>query len=371
MKKILFAALAVTTLFASCNKDNNDGTTLQGEEAKIIVNISTPEQRVAGVAPTGDNTISSYVIFAFDASGGLVGTANGSAASQELTTTTAAKEIYVVANAPLSALGSISNKQSLLDYATNLYQASTSNSQYTARWATGNSNITSFTQNGSGDFVATVTVAMKFIAARITIAIDNQMTNYVATATDGSFVLKGVTVLNATSTSKIFGTSLVPASPSYYAGVAMSGFVYAPTTTVQSFLRNAISAGVPNSAGYHFYVFENAATAVNQFPTIVTLEGEYDGQPVYHSIHLAAYEQFAAGSSSMTASVLRGNSYNLTFKLTGNAKKSADGGGDGGGGDYPGDTGGDDDPTTPNVSAKCTVNLSISDWTAVTLIKQF
>ena len=363
MKKMFFAALAATMMFASCSKDNNEAIAPQGEGAKVIVNINTPESKAAGTAATGDNTITSYSIFIFDATGALVGSANGSASSQEVTTTTKAKDVYVLANAPVGVLGSISNKAALLAYTTNLDQSLVpANSQYSARWATGSAAIASFTQNGSGAFEAAVSVAMKFIAARITVTIDNAMTNYNATATDGSYVMKGVSVLNATSASLLYGSSLIPGTSGYYSGILMTGFAYAPTTVVKTFLRDVIPAGVPNTSGYHFYVFENAATAVGQFPTIVTIEGEYDGQPVYHAIHLAAYEQFATGS--MTASVLRGNSYNLTFKLTGNAKKDD-------GGSYPGDTGGSDDPTEPLVSAKCTVSLSINDWTPVNLVKNF
>ena len=360
MKKVFFAALAVTFMFASCNKEDNGIP--EGKDAKLIVQVETPKTKATGAAETTDNTITGYEILVFDASGTNIGYVTGSALTQEVTTTTNAKEVYVIANAPASLFSATTSKATLLAYVTDLDQATAANSQYTKRWATGSAAVSPFTQSGA-NFVATATVAMDFIAARITVTIDNQMTGYNGAATDGSFVLKGVSVLNATSASKLYGTSLVSGS-AFYAGINMTGFTYIPTTySVKSFLRDAITAGVPNAAGYHFYVFENAATAATAFPTIVVIEGEYDNLPIYLPIHLAAYEQFATGS--MTASMLRGNSYDLTFKLTGDATIT-------GGGTYPGDTGGTEDPTIPaDVTGKCEVTLTINNWTPITLVKEF
>ena len=361
MKKILFAAVAALFVFTSCNKEDN-GIIGDGQDAKLIVNVANPSSKAIGAAATADNTITGYEIFVFDASGNNIGYVTGSTATQEVTTTTNAKEVYVIANAPAGLFSATTSKAALLAAVTDLDPTTAANSQYTKRWATGSGAVGNFTQSG-GDFVATATVAMKFVAARITVTIDNQMQNYDGAATDGSFVLKGVSVLNATKESKLYGTSLVSGS-AFYAGIDMTGFTYVPTTySVKSFLRDAITAGVPDAAGYHFYVFENAATAATAFPTIVMLEGEYDNQPIYLPIHLAAYEQFFTGS--MTGGIVRGNSYNLTFKLTGDPTFN-------GGGTYPGDTGGTEDPTIPaDVTGKCTVTLSINDWTPVTLVKEF
>ena len=362
MKKVFFAALAVTFMFASCNKEDNGIP--EGKDAKLIVQVETPSSKATGTAATGDATITGYEILVFDVNGGNVGYTSGTATTQEVTTNTNASEVYVIANAPAGLFSAGTTKTALLAYTTDLDQATAANSQYTKRWATGSSAVSAFVQSGA-DFVATATVVMKFIAARITVTIDNQMQNYIATATDGSFVLKGVSVLNATSASKLYGTSLVSGT-SYYAGTSMSGFAAAnipATYTVKSFLKDAITAGIPNTNGYHFYVFENAATAANDYPTIVMVEGEYENQPIYFPVHLAAYEQFSTGS--MSSGVLRGNSYNLTFKLSGDARFSE-------GGSYPGDTGGTEDPTIPSgVTAKCTVTLSINDWTPVNLVKEF
>jgi len=362
MKKVFFAALAATFMFASCNKEDNGIVSVpEGQDAKLVVNVNSPASRATGLGSAAgvDNVITGYEILVFNAGGDNVGYVSGTATTQEVATKTSAIEVYVVANAPAGLFSSSTTKSTLLAYTTDLNVAT--GNQRSSRWATGTVSVGNFAQI-AGEFTATASVTMDFIAARITVTIDNQMTGYNATATDGSFVLKGVSVLNATSKSLLYGTSLAFGS-AFYSGISMTDFSNIPATyTVQSFLRDPIIGGNP-AAGYHFYVFENAATSVSNFPTIVVIEGEYDGKAIYFPIHLTDYEAFTG--TGITGGVLRGNSYNLTFSLTGDARFSEGGG-------YPGDTGGTEDPTIPSSSdAKCTVSLSINDWTPVTLVKEF
>ena len=360
MKKIFFAALAATTLLAACSKEDN-GTASEGAKAKLKVTVST-SSRAGGEGAAGDATITGYNLFVFDAAGNNIGYTTGSSGTETVETTTSAKEVYVIANSAGLTLSDATTKAALLALTNDLDDAT--NNQRAKRWATGSATIGAFTQDASGDFEASVSVNMKFITARIQVSITNSMSNYVATSTTGSFVLKGVSVLNATAASKLFGSSLVSGT-AYYAGIDMTGFENVPASySEKAFLKDAIASGVANPNGYHYYVFENAATAVDEFPTIVVVEGTYGpaAQPVYFPVHLAAYESFASGG--LTASVERGKSYDLAITLKGDAGYTAPQ-------DYPGGTGGTDDPTVPSVKLTLTIGLSITDWVPVVLAKEF
>ena len=369
MKKInlfamLAAAVALTFGATSCNNDDDAVTTNgAGEKASISIGITSPDMSRATANNVGsipaDNTVTDFTAFVLDG-GTLKSGYSNSGASLNITATTAATKIYVVANA--GDLTSITSESDLLDYTADL-NVNDGGAQSSVRWASGEVALASgdFTQGNDG-WEATKSVELKFIAARIVLTIENGMDDkYDATKEDGSLVLKRVAVLNACGTSKLFngtGTSLVTSPKKYYEGLANNNFANYPTgssTVLESLLSDAIPGGDFTTV-YYYYVFENDAATAAEFPTIITIVGEFDGEPVYYPVHLAAYEQFTGDATEF---IKRGTSYNINIKLSVDPTIGG------------GNPGGPTDPTNPVVNANVSVEIEPATWTVKTMEKEF
>ncbi len=387
MKKNYFLSMlaltALTVGFASCNNDDEANGTA-GKSATLTISVKAPDSRATSTtAPSAsdDATISNYTVFVFNDLGVLENRVNGTAATMQITgVTTKAKDVYVIANASnlATAIPATVNSKSRLEAWVGDLNGDAS--QLTNRWAAGK-NDAALTFNASNE--ATATATLKFISARITLKIE-PMADYTLTPTDNrSLKLKSVAILNAGGATKLFSTSLIPsaaertaasfAGKPYYAGITMPtpDMANVPTDyTVASFLKDDIStvdkADFTGKYFYH-YSFENAASAPTMYPTIVVIEGEYDGKAIYYPVHLASYQTFDTGTTGSISSngVERGNSYDITIKLTGKAKFED-------GGTYPGETGGDDDPTDdPAEDGKINISISINNWIPQLLVKEF
>ena len=363
MKKVNFfamlAAAALMTGGSSCSNDDNvgdGGPEGQGKSASLTISIQNPGTRATGpgAAAGSDNVVSNFSMFVIDGNGnvGWKQHVTNPSTIPTMTVTTDAKEVYVIANAG-DKTSAYTTKAGLLAATEAL------DSQTGGRWATGDVVIAASDWTTSGG-VTTVNKALtlNFIAARIQVTVNNQMTGY-----DGSngTVLDNVAVLNANSTSLLFGASLVPSSGEVLqSGVVLSGVANWPssvTVATNSLVDNYNNAATfPGTQDFCYYVYENEATTAAQFPTIVTVIGtDADGNAVYFPVHLAAHENFTQGS--MTTGVVRGKSYNIGIILKGDATT-----GNGGGGT---------DPTLPVTSASLDVTISINDWIPVALEKEF
>lgn len=343
MKKtrLLAAALAAVLMLGSCAKEQDNAPEVAGQRAKLTVRISNPASKSVSPIPTADRTVTKFLAFVFRADGDLdvlVKSSDGTTVSTNQATT-AATEIYLIANADFAQFENITTKAALLA------EVATSDAQQSVRWATGSEAIT-FTQSGN-DFSADVDIALKFVSSRIVVNVVNEMENY-DQGEPGELVLTDVAILNAFQTSKLFGSSLVSATKSYYSGISMAGMTNMPTVyDVKSYLTDSYSEGDV----YHYYVLENDAATFEEHPTIVTLVAEFKEQTIYFPVHLAPYEEPA------TAGVVRGKSYSITITLSGDASP------DGGGGVI--------DPTIPVISATVNVSVTIDDWDTVAIGKEF
>lgn len=366
--KFLIAAAAVTMLFASCSKEGgNDSNTAEGQKAKLTINISNPT-RTAGTAPSGDNTIGSYVAFVCKTNGEISKRVTGNANTATITdVTTDATELYIVANAGTTFGSTFTSRANIIDALANLDDQNASGTG--SRWATGSAALT-YAQQTDGSYLASPTIVLNFVSARIVLSVNNN-TSAKTTSTDATKDLKitGALVYNAGATSKLFpgavgtsATTLVPSTYSYFAGELMptTWAHYNSNVTVKGYLADqaagdAIAQGATKT--FYYYIFENGATTASAFPTIVSVTGTYDGATTYFPVHLAAYEQFATGTFGST--ILRGKSYNINVNIKGDSSYPAGGGG----GVVP--------PTVPVVTAKVEVTMSIEDWNAVPLSKEF
>ena len=382
MKKVNFfamlAAAALMTGVSSCSNDDNagDGVIPTGQSAKLSVKVAAPpSSRAVGTAVPGD-VMENYTVFVTDNTGAIAWTAYNSGGTsmtgtETITVSTSAQHVYVVANAG-NLISSITTLSGLNAYLADL-NGTGNQSAATNRWATGaTSTPLSFTANGSsGDMEATANITLTFIAARITVKVDNQMTN---TTDPSALTLGSIALLNARGESLLFPNAttgplqgtLIPnaytGGKKFYEGlanpVAPNAFVNYPAASELTLNATLLSNALTDISTeiYYYYVFENDATDVTEFPTIVTLVGtDSAGKSIYWPVHLTAKEQWTSGTFSTTG-IQRGHSYNINITLKGDATNGG---------------GGTTDPTKPVISASVEVNLTLTDWVPVDLEKEF
>lgn len=364
----MLTAAALTLGVTSCSKDGNEGAAAgKGEKATLNVSVTAPAMSRAVGAAVPSDAVGDFSVFITDQTDQIAWSAYSStgAAITNFAVTTNAKNVYVVANAG-DLTSSITTMAQLNTYKADL---NGTGSQATNRWATGvTASPLSFTQTGN-NFTANTTVTLTFIAARITVTVDNKMANY---GDPGSLTLDGIVVLNARGESLLFpaagGTSLIPATytsgKKFYEGMAnpvspATPFANYPATgeftVAASLLYDALTTTATDK--YYYYVFENDALTDVTLPTIVTLTGTDDnGDTLYWPVHLAAYEQWANGTAFTTTGIQRGHSYDIKITLKGDATNGGDGG---------------TDPTKPLVTASVDVSVTLTPWTPVLLEKEF
>lgn len=386
-KGIIMAAIVASVAgFAGCAKDGDQAAKGEERKATLSIQLSNPTTRVVGAAPAAgtDNVISNFSIFVLDADGNATWKAFVDATTSEseegtafdiddiatvpyiMEVTTSAANVYVIANAG----DQTANYSTLTEL--NAAQVGLP-AQYTSRWATGNTTSALTFADVSGVQTASANLTLKYIAARVTVKVVNQMKNY--TGTGATVAINNVALMNARGSSLLFGSSLIPATYSplttqYVSGVANTGFTNSTlaasasvdNTNLLNAYSNANVGPVPDQT-FHFYVFEAPTAATSAaFPTIVTLIATDNtavggGDAVYFPVHLAPYETWDAGTFAAGAGIVRGNSYDLTITLTGDAAIS--------------NGGGTDDPTDNVVNAQLNITLSITDWTPLAFSKEF
>ncbi len=377
-KSVIMAMAAIAIAgFTSCNKE--DGTIPDQErDAVLTITLVNPQSTRTAGAPGTANTLKDVSIFVLDESDnvawklwvGNTDTLTDNTAA--IPVTTAAKAVYAIANAGTDLTGTYANKSALESASRQVELVS----QYTNPWATGFENGSGWLfqtpdSDGNGWLEQKVNLTLTFIAARITVTVNNNMNGY---GNANTVSITDVAVLNARNESRLFGTTLIPSAPSgpnkkYIEGLAnptnpATPFTYFPALTdytVEAENDNQLNSPYTftNPSVSHFYVFESDADELSEYPTIVTLVGKAaDGTtPVYFPVHFAAYETWASNTSGYAGGIERGKSYNITINLNGDATV--------------GNGGGTNDPTVNVKNVELMVKIDIADWTAVDLGKNF
>ncbi len=376
------AAIATAAGLTGCSKENNGTVSVEERDAVLNIRLVNPAHtRVSGAASTSDHELKDVNIFVLDGNDNVYrklwvpNTGSLTENTATLTVTTAAKAVYAIANAGQDLTATYTTKAALESTSP---QADL-DGQYTALWATGFTDGSLWTfqgtdRNGNGLLEQDVDLDLRFIAARITVKVNNNMSGYTGEA--GTVRLGDVAVLNARGQSRLFegsGTSLIPttsitASKKFIEGLEkpeapVVQFTYFPASTdytVEEADVDHLNNPYPstNPAFSYFYVFESDADELTEFPTIVTLVGlDTEDNPIYFPVHLAGYETWAANTQGYAGGVERGKSYDITINLTGNAAV--------------GTGGGTKDPTVNVKDVDLNVAIEISDWTAVPLGKNF
>lgn len=361
--KSFAVALAALTMF-SCSKENIETPeNKKGEPATINLKIVGNETSSKAAGAPGDATdvvITDGVIFLFKTDGTLDSSPiEFTGTSKQITTaTTASAKVYVVANiGPFasSPLKDVRTEWALLAATGDLFAAATedaaSTQTSTKLWMSGSSAI-----DFAGGTVATPSVTLSFVSARLDVIIKDKRTNNTAGAGKISIVDENVALLFAGSKGLFFGTNDEKSTQAnFYSGYLIRS---TPNTSVKSKLSTAVTpftANEDNTVEYHFYTFGHKPTAP-QLPTILTIQSIKtlsDGGNVYtyYPIHLTEAE-LGTGNH-----LTPGMKYTITLTLNGDVNN-------GGGGGTP-------DPEVPVVNADITVSVTAAAWTAKVVSKEF
>lgn len=354
--KLIALLMAAGVIFASCSKDNSDdNTNTDDKTASLTVGISfSPEGRVAGPAPTGDQLVNNFTAFVFDASGRSTATPKSTTGQSSVVfsnVSTTSKYVYIVANADATsttALTALADRNALEAYLLDLKLGSAASQTATSVWATGVGEISRFNDD-SGTMKATVNVTLDFVPAKV--ILNSIVVNDSAPIADKrTFTIDNVRIINGAAKTKLFGTSLVPATAdfAFYSGMNVTGLPYVSTTIPHSVNTN-LSDAYDNTNGHYFYVFENNQA---DYPTILSIEttvGDAPDQTTrYFNYHFAPYD--ADGEY-----IARGQQYEVTMSLNINTKTDP----------------GTDGPTDPSIDGEITVNVIPASWTVKGINKVF
>lgn len=327
-----------------------------GEKASVTLNLKGEES--AGTRATGstsdDTQINNYIAFFFNGQGQLVTkhevSAPASGGANQLTTTTAATEVYIVANVgglTGSGFEGVVNKGQIAQVVKSLSKEGTTdpNSESTQTsdnvWMEGTGNV-KFTENaGAAD------VKLSFLAAKVTVTVNDQRKGN----TQGGTIYienKEIVLLNAGGDAKFFDTNKTTQTSLFSGDVDYSG----STAVKASFLSKPYAA-----SGVQFYAFGNASDSKPTILAIKATRKELNGgtSTVYYPI---AFSKLDAGKIKPDAATFApGNSYEITLTLTGDV---AAGGGNG-----------TVDPEKPLVSGTVEVTINTATWSPVTVGKEF
>lgn len=356
LNRFFVAALAATTLFASCTKDqggNGDNSANAGENAKLTIKLvsdqSTPGSRATGSNVIDDDkAIKEYVAIAVGKNDVIMGSvASSSHTDAVLETTTAATRVLVISNlngalvdpgtsklySTITNVGKLALEiEAAIDLSKTDNTATLTNVANSV-WSAGEEAVT-WPDEPSGDAYKTdITVNIRPVAAKInlTVKLDSKYNAWditipgdidpVTHGKKGNFRFEGtdagVLLLNAVSKTKFFGAKafetytdvaypwLVPSPKAYYSGMDISSpeFVNNHLTEPKPFLKNAFTDHTKVTTSYHYYIFENDADKAADFPTIVTLKGTWGMDlDVENEEHFLG--TFAAGEKEAIAAAL-------------------------------------------------------------------
>ncbi len=357
MKKINFfaMALAAMTMF-SCSNEEEMNVAPAGEKANVTLTLKGAEsiETRATVNSDTDNEIRNYLAFFFNAQGQLVTkheVADPNAQdANKLSTTTAATEVYIVANVgalATSGFNDVVNKTQIAQVVKSLSttSANTASTQTATNvWMEGIGNITFIGRDGAA------TVAMKFLAAKVKVTVVDNRSNNTA---GGPIHIENneIVLLNAGGNAKFFATDAEKMTQSSF----FNGDISYPTPA-----NNVAAAFLSENyagTGVYFYAFGNSSDTQ---PTILAIkatrtENSTNASTVYYPIAFSTLDAGAVDADA--ADFAPGYTYDVTLTLTGDVST---GGGNG-----------TVDPEEPLVSGTVTVTITKAQWTVKTIGKEF
>ena len=365
MKKIKFlaVALAAFTLF-SCSNDEieNLGNNVPGEQAVLTIKLkgdgdNQAQSRATGPATDDDKApIKDYLIFLFRDGGALDCPVVAGELNQQLTTTiaatTAAKNVYVVANTGKLTEGpfkDVKTEADLKKVTGNLMDDTnnTSTQKKDYLWLSGMKAV-EFTGNKG-----TAAVELRFVAAKIELIVKDKRTN----KDNGTIQIQdeAVVLLFAGKEAKFFGDATENSNQNaFYTGDRGYPNYFDTEVTVSTALSDgspAFGENPDDNVNNHFYTFGNNGKVQQTILAIKSTKTVTDGgsSTIYYPI------QFTTDDAGHT--IEPGNSYTVTVTLNGDVEA--------------GQGGGTTDPEAPVIKSDIVVTVTSAKWDAVPISKDF
>ena len=377
MKKLSFLALALIALTTfSCSKENDNSNPVGNAKISISFESSAISKVATEATDALDKKINDVSIFVFQESGindvpRVFSNTVASGTPVNISATTAAKRVYVVANIGTEAehatmFSSVFNEASLLalvkDRVLDL-QGITA----TDVLMTGVGTVGTFTNK-----IANVTVNLSFPLSKIRVIVkDNRFNNLTAAEVDAdgkiSIEESNVILINAGKAIKFFSenSGLDQAMQSdFYTGITGPEF--------NQYFSNAANiaawrAGNNNTEGdntstntavtHHFYTAANNGNSAVT-PTILAIEStkttHVAGAPVTSTVYYPIQFTIADANNN---TLEPGKSYTVTLTLNGDVSA--------------GDGGGVIDPMLPVIDGSVNVTINVATWTPVEIGKDF
>ena len=365
MKKIKFlaVALAAFTMF-SCSNDEieNLGNNVPGEQAVLTIKLkgdgdNQAQSRATGPATDDDKApIKDYLIFLFRDGGALDCPVVAGELNQQLTTTiaatTAAKNVYVVANTGKLTEGpfkDVKTEADLKKVTGNLMDDTnnTSTQKKDYLWLSGMKAV-EFTGNKG-----TAAVELRFVAAKIELIVKDKRTN----KDNGTIQIQdeAVVLLFAGKEAKFFGDATENSNQNaFYTGDRGYPNYFDTEVTVSTALSDgspAFGENPDDNVNNHFYTFGNNGKVQQTILAIKSTKTVTDGgsSTIYYPI------QFTTDDAGHT--IEPGNSYTVTVTLNGDVEA--------------GQGGGTTDPEARVIESDIVVTVTSAKWDAVPISKDF
>lgn len=382
MKNNAFFLMSIATvMFLSCsdNKDAIEGSTtsISNEPAVLSIGLIGTDNHLgrATGTPTAaeESQVNDGIIYVFDANGIVIkkgyfktGDITSSTGSKQITTTTAAASISVLLNVGVSDSTAITgtpydvptkSQLEALTVALALSNGTGAGTQVKNNLIMSGQSTGTITFSGSPK-IANIPVTVSRIVSKISI-------NWVFqpnSAFTNKIRLVGAVILNATSSSRLFGTSLIPPSLNYIEGLPTSVLTAFPAGGYKPDNANMISnvglMAVSNFAvtpvpENHFYIFENT----NVSPTIVALVADFNENgldvPNADANHRKYYpivlNKSLLNGQDGTMTIKRNVAFNVTAIVKG---------------------AGVDNPFNPIDEASLNITITIAPWALVVNVNQ-
>ncbi len=406
VRSLLLSMCAIAAL-ASCSK-NDDGIPGGGSDApeakvilKLVGNSDQATSKAAGL-PSNDElaasngTINNLMVFIFNNTGTVITKqffASPGAGPNEVSTTTDARDVAVIANAKEDMFTTVASKDALKAVLANILTGDNPTDAVTQKddnlYMSGVGTLSTFVEQADKSMKATVTVPLNYLSARIQLkqitfngkdVTDNKYVQLAAFAGDATanFTITRVYLMNVQRATHFLpvtdgGTNyIVQGDKQYTGGVAWND----PWTgTVPNQFKNnneytieaapAVFKPTANAISNigHWYTFANTGVGnIANHPTALVVEVQWRKVKKDDSVTPNVAEEiqtlyfttyFGGGDKD---ELKPGNVYTVSLALNGNFKPTNDGGSGGGG---------TTDPTKPTVNSSVEVTVTPATWTLV------
>ncbi len=355
MKNLFKFALAAVVLLGmtSCSDEESKTPPPGGGDGKISIRIAgTPGTRIAPgdseVIAENESKVTSYTVYVFDYSSGnlersVTGDPDHVTLIEGLSTATT-KRVFVVAN---FNPGTVTNYSTLVNTARNgsLMGAEAEVASVGMVMVGESASAVTLSSTATTD----VTVNLKRLLAKVTLG--------TITLSDESgldpakFVLQGVSIQRVATYANFSGGTFNPAQVQQWIGgkigpvSAIANMEYANAISLSSPVINVPSAPFNN----YFYVPENDSPTTS--PTVITLQGTYDGTPYYYPIAINSVIDNVGGASTDGTLIKSNHQYRVNITIKNPIGNPGEG-----------STDPEPDPDTPIEAADLEVTIIVDPW---------